>query len=798
MVQMVVARRLYPVQTGAVGALKGLLVLAVMLATQVAAVLAEDFKVYEDEYVVELNTVRSANISTLSFSNESTNVKDLAGSGFKLLKRKSSGLGIQSSAARLVPFDKHDDFCFKLIQSGKAKSCSPNFEIKIDAVPNDPQHSTVWGLSASGIDAASGWDITTGNDSVVVAVIDTGVDYTHPDLAANIWTNPGEIAGNGIDDDNNGYIDDVHGINALTGSGDPMDDNGHGTHVSGTIGAVGNNGVGVAGVNWKVQIMGLKFLGASGSGSLSGAVVALNYAVMMKNRGVNVRVSNNSWGGGSFTQTLFDAIKRARDAGIIFVAAAGNLTNDNDANPSYPANYELSNIVTVAATDKDQNIATFSNYGAHSVDIAAPGVSILSTYPGNRYATLSGTSMATPHVAGALALLLSNQPQLTADQAITRLYETGQDLATLNGLVRTQRKLNLGRLLRNETAPLPAGGELPEPCSYTLEEVPFNPDRSADGAGVIVSADEYNFATVNLPFTFPFFGHRVNRIFVSPNGVVYTQSAPSAVDYQNGIDASLNSIAVIQTDLVAVTAPLGVRASVGADQVTIMWLAAHYSDQNAGQVQAWLTIHADGSIEKFYSFTSPSIVENVSRAGYTIGIRGEDSDVARTFASVIAPNGPSNNASALRSGLGVRYTALCAGQSPGGGSVVNPQVPTISSVKIKGQNIKGKLAAGKVYPGRKLQINLSGSGDGQLQLQASLNGQLCPNTAQVNITSGSASVTAKFPKSGNQTRRLTLSIAGVSGNAKVEAASKGKVQRKRVSAKSLNRYCDTLIASLHQ
>jgi subtilisin family serine protease len=228
-------------------------------------------------------------------------------------------------------------------------------------IPNDPQFSSLWGLHNAGqtggtpdadIDAPEAWGITTGSSNTVVAVIDTGVDYTHPDLAANIWVNAddpstpqmeGEIPGNNIDDDNNGFIDDVHGYDFVNNDGDPMDDLFHGTHVAGTIGALGNNGIGVTGVNWNVRIMALKFLDASGYGYTSGAIAALNYAVAN-----GATISNTSWGGGPFDQGLYDAIQAAGNAGHIFVAAAGNESSNNDSFPAYPASYDLPNIISVA------------------------------------------------------------------------------------------------------------------------------------------------------------------------------------------------------------------------------------------------------------------------------------------------------------------------------------------------------------------------------------------------------------------------------------------------------------------
>ena len=239
-------------------------------------------------------------------------------------------------------------------------------------VPDDKRFDELWGLHNTGqtggtedadIDAPEAWEISTGSSEVIVGVIDTGVDYNHEDLAANIWINPGEIPDNGIDDDGNGYVDDIHGINSITGSGDPMDDHYHGTHCAGIIGAVGGNGKGVAGVNWTVKIIGIKFV-SGGIGLDSDAVESINYAVGLRNRGVNIRVLSNSWGGGGFSQSLLDAINQANSAGILFVAAAGNSSSNNDASLFYPASYDTPNVLAVASTDHNDNLSSFSNYGA--------------------------------------------------------------------------------------------------------------------------------------------------------------------------------------------------------------------------------------------------------------------------------------------------------------------------------------------------------------------------------------------------------------------------------------------------
>ena len=332
----------------------------------------------------------------------------------------------------------------------------PDYRVSIASVPNDPDFSSLWGLHNEGqtggvadadIDAVEAWSISTGSREVVVGVIDTGVDYSHEDLADNAWINPGEIPGDGIDNDGNGYIDDVHGINAITDSGDPMDDQGHGTHVSGTIGASGNNGTGVVGVNHEVSIAGCKFLSADGTGSTSDAIKCIDYMVDLKNQGVNVRVLNNSWGGGGFSQALADAITASEQADILFVAAAGNDAVDNDQNPHYPSNYEHDSVLSVASTDNRDNMSSFSQWGLTSVDLGAPGSAILSTVPGNGYASYSGTSMATPHVAGAAALVLSINPDLSALELKELLMNSGDQNEALQGKTVSGNRLNVNQAL---------------------------------------------------------------------------------------------------------------------------------------------------------------------------------------------------------------------------------------------------------------------------------------------------------------------------------------------------------------
>lgn len=318
---------------------------------------------------------------------------------------------------------------------------------EVQAVSNDPLSNRLWGMTK--INAQAAWQLSTGSPSVVVAVIDTGVDYTHSDLAANIWTNSAEIAGNGRDDDGDGFIDDVYGYDFANNDGDPMDDNSHGTHVAGTIAAVGNNNLGVVGVNWSVSVMPVKFLDSQGAGYVSDAIRAINYVTMQRVSGdVNVRVINASWGGSGFSSAMQSAIQATSDAGILFVAAAGNSGTNNDASPQYPANYAPSNVISVAASDQNDRLASFSCYGATTVDVAAPGVSIYSTVPNNRYATYSGTSMATPMVSGVAALAWAVNPNATVAQVRDAILCGADSVSALNGKVATGGRLDAYDTLR--------------------------------------------------------------------------------------------------------------------------------------------------------------------------------------------------------------------------------------------------------------------------------------------------------------------------------------------------------------
>jgi len=350
---------------------------------------------------------------------------------------------------------------------GEIEAVQPNFYYHLLATPNDPQYPNTGMYGLGKISAPAAWDMTTGSSTVVVADIDTGMRYTHEDLAANAWTNSGETPNNGIDDDGNGFIDDYYGYDFRYNDPDPLDENGHGTHTAGTIAAVGNNGVGVTGVNWNVKLMTIKIYSAGGTDSTSAMLVnAYNYVRLMKNRGVNIRVTNNSYAdcpeACGYDQATKDALEALGDAGILNVFAAGNNSGRNiDTQPLYPASYNLPSILAVASSTSTDTRSSFSNIGAVSVDLAAPGSGIYSTTFGSNssYGGMSGTSMATPHVAGAAALLSSFNPSLSATSLKATLMNTVDVLANWNGLVKTGGRLNVQRALQNQTV-----------CSFNLSQ----------------------------------------------------------------------------------------------------------------------------------------------------------------------------------------------------------------------------------------------------------------------------------------------------------------------------------------
>ncbi|MFK7827128.1 MAG: S8 family serine peptidase [Oligoflexales bacterium] len=378
-----------------------------------------------------------------------------------------------------------------LADSGNVEYVEANTIVRAIETPNDSSYSELWGLEK--IEAEKAWEVGKGSDSVLVGVIDTGLDYRHPDIRGNAWTNPGESgidkngvdkSRNGIDDDNNGFVDDFRGWDFVNNDNDPMDDNRHGTHCAGTIGAIGNNEKGVVGVNWNVSLVGIKFLSGSGSGSLSDAVKAIDYATEL-----GVFLTNNSWGGRGYSQALYDAIERAQKADILFVAAAGNSGTNNDEQPHYPSNYDLPNVIAVAASTIEDKLASFSQYGFKSVHLAAPGKDILSTIPGGQYASFSGTSMASPHVAGAAALIKSIYPQLIGEQIKDKVLNTTDPIQGFAAKISTGGRLNLYNAVEKDTIP-PAKVEQIAVSEVSLTSFSINFQGSGDD-GISGEASTY-------------------------------------------------------------------------------------------------------------------------------------------------------------------------------------------------------------------------------------------------------------------------------------------------------------------
>ena len=439
----------------------------------------------------------------------------------------------------------------------------PNYVIRVAAVPNDPSFGSLWGLFNSGqsilgssgvagadIDAPLAWDLTTGSRDHVVGVIDSGVDYNHPDLAANMWSAPTAftvVVGGLVISCPAGS----HGFNAITNSCNPMDDHSHGTHVAGTIGAVGNNGIGITGVNWTASMMGLKFLSSFGSGSTSDAIKAIDFAIQTKNYfassgAADVRVLSNSWGGGGFSASLLDAINRANSANMLFVAAAGNSAVNNDIIPHYPSSYTASNVLSIASTTNRDQRSSFSNYGAVSVDLGAPGSAILSTTPSNNYEYFQGTSMATPHVSGAAMLLLSHCTLSTAALKST-LMSSVTPIAAMGGITVTGGRLNVDNAIRvcpPKGNPVPAIATLSPSAAVVGRSFTLTVDGSrfvntaevrVNGTAVPTTFVSSTRLTAAVPATaIPVLGPRAISVFnpnpgggTSPNATLSVIPAPS-------------------------------------------------------------------------------------------------------------------------------------------------------------------------------------------------------------------------------------------------------------------------------
>jgi subtilisin family serine protease len=559
--------------------------------TNPTAILSENLSAFAgDRVLVTLDSPASAGVLTASPLAEA--VQRLGGNAYVV----SLNAGVTVGQA-VTTFSGSNGVLF----------AEPDFQIGGHVVPNDPAFANLWGLNNANdadIDAPEAWDTARGTGATIVAVIDTGVQYTHPDLAANMWRNTGETPGDGIDNDGNGFVDDVYGYDFANNDGNPMDDNGHGTHVAGTIGAVGNNGVGVTGVAWTTRIMALKFLGANGSGSTSGAVGAIYYAV---DNGATVL--NNSWGGGGYSQSLFNAISYANARGVIFVAAAGNNGRNNDTTANYPSNYALPNVVSVASTTSTNGLSSFSNFGANTVTLGAPGSSIYSTYLNGGYATLSGTSMATPHVAGALAVYWDANPNATAAAVIQKLKSSVDPLTSLAGKTVTGGRLNLNTLLAGTSPPPP-----PPPPTDTRGA------RVVSGAFSGSAADTYNAVRLTFDEAINASTFTVADVaaFTGPNGVTITPTGVAPVSGSNGT----------QFDITFAT-----QSAVGTYTITvgpdIRDLAGNLMNQDGDGI--------NGEATQDRSTTSAEIAPPYQTFGYTSNTQVAIRDRATVIASLVVP-----------------------------------------------------------------------------------------------------------------------------------------------------------------
>ena len=721
---------------------------------------------YEDEYIVTLphRNVNQSSVAGLSaplLDERFGVVESLGGSAVLLSVHRGSGMPsktAQMSALGLF-LGAEDAMCKELLAERIVTSCTPNYEMKISGVStNDPLSDQLWGLSQSaGVNAQEGWGISDGSRDVVVAVIDTGLDYEHPDLVDNLWRNPGEIPDNGIDDDANGVVDDIFGMNAIAGAiapGDPFDDHGHGTHVAGTIGAAGDNRIGIVGVMPQVSLMGIKFLDAAGSGRVSDAIAAINYMVRMKESfGINIVAANNSWGGGGYSGALESAIARAHDAGIIFVAAAGNDGLDIDFFPSFPAAYEVPNVVSVAALDSEGNLASFSNFGSEGVDLAAPGVSIMSTLPGGTYGSYSGTSMAAPHVTGLVALLSSVSPELSVENAIVRLFETGRDLVSLGVatvgplLVKTGRIPDAARLLRDERSPMPPSADERDICPYefSYERVTDSNqvDLSADIEPIVHQADEGGFVKLDLPFEFPFHGRLIRTVFISPNGVVYEQE-PRTLDYLPGPRAPYNSVAALHLDLTPRAPNQGIRVFTSESKVTVVWKSELYMMPDSGPIAVRLTLYPSGQVTSSVSFEDAHdafvlsnlvlgnpFVDPIEPSMGIVGIGAASARGSSTADLLMAKRQISGDGDGVAS-LKVQMRPTCSV------SGVDPTQPGAHVRKIRVR--KNSRARRK-----SVLVKFLGEGGGRVPLSIKVNGKICQTATSIAIVDGKATRRIRIP-----------------------------------------------------
>lgn len=580
-------------------------------------------------------------------------------------------------------------------------------------IPSDPYFSNLWGMSQASdadIDAPEAWDLYKGDPNFVVAVTDTGVDYTHEDLAANIWTNPGEIPGDGIDNDGNGYIDDVHGYDFYANDGDPMDEHNHGTHCSGTIGGVGDNGVGVTGVNWHVKIMACRFLGADGSGTSADAMRALDYL-----RTMNVKVSSNSWGGDGYEQAMYDAIQGASSFGHLFVCAAGNDATDNDAVPFYPATYACDNLISVAAIDSTGARAYFSNWGANGVDLGAPGQSILSTVRGNGYAYFSGTSMATPHVSGVTTLLYSLHPTWTYTQVKNRILSTTKPMTSMGGITQTGGIIDAYNAIHN-TAPVvnliaPSNGATSVQGSAVTFTATASDDHDGDVTSSIVWTDSVQ-GQIGIGGSFT-----RSDLKAGPHTITASVTDADGVNATSSVNITVNNTA----PTVTIGSPSNGATIVQGSNVTFTGSASDVQDGDLSASIAW-TSSLQGNLGTGASFSKSNLVAGT----HTITAQVTDAGGLTISSSVT---------------ITVQNTAPAVSiTAPANGAIYN-QGATVTLSGTSNDQQDGNLSSGIVW---------SSSINGALGTGASFSSST--------LSLGAHTITAKSTDAGGLTTTKTISI----------------------------------------
>jgi len=574
----------------------------------------------------------------------------------KLLTRaRRPGSGIRAHTGRqiyLLTLGSEDrtstlSVIAQLQQDPHVAYAEPNYIVRAIGIPDDADFSSLYGMHNTGqsggtadadIDAVEAWDNHTGSNSVLLGVIDSGIDYNHEDLAANMWVNPGEIPDNGFDDDNNGFIDDVYGWDFYNNDNDPWDDNSHGTHCAGTIAGVGNNGIGVAGVMWQAQIMALKFLSGGGSGSTAGAISSVDYANAM-----GVHLTSNSWGGGGYSQGLEDAIA----AGGLFIAAAGNSNANNDASAHYPSSYELENVIAVAATDHNDAKASFSSYGATSVDLGAPGVDTYSTIPNNGYGTKSGTSMATPHVSGVAGLVWSLNPSLSPLEVKQILLDNVDPISSMAGITLTGGRVNAQAALAatgpNWISAIQSGSGVLAPGQSDTITVTVDPQSLMAGqylADVVVASNDPVTPELIIDVTANI--GQLNYLDISPDSLAFQQVLAANADTLTAVLSNNGNTETIINTIqssdpafrVIETAPLTIAAQTSA----LMHFV--FSPSTAGVYTGQILIESD-------AIDNPLLTVKLSGAAYDSGqfVLGQDTvlqqvGVADTIGASIALHNP--------------------------------------------------------------------------------------------------------------------------------------------------------------